>query len=152
MWNLYEVVPRRLSGVPLNRAGRATMSDPAMMLFLGAILRLVVATALLSGVVVAIGRWTHGSDRVSVLIAFGCVALVSLLVGLLESLGRRRAALIAAGAALAVELAWPHLVTGHTAGAALAAGALVGIALTIPPLVVLLCRSGRVLATTLWIQ
>jgi hypothetical protein len=152
LWNLYEVVPRRLSGVPLNRAGRATMSDPAMMLFLGAILRLVVITALLSSVVVAIGRWTHGSDRVSVLVAFGCVALVSLLVGLLESLGRRGAALIAVGAALAVELAWPHLVPGHTAGAALAAGALVGIVLTIPPLVVLLCRSGRVLATTLWIQ
>ncbi|MBV8998829.1 MAG: hypothetical protein JO304_07205 [Solirubrobacterales bacterium] len=152
LWNLYEAVPRGLSGVPLHRAGRAAMTDPAMMLFLGAILRLVGATVVLSGVLLFIGRWTHGTDDVSVLFAFGCVALVSLLVGLLESLGRRRAGLIACSAALAVELAWPQVVGTHLAGGALAAGATVGIALTIPPLLVLLARSGRVLATTLWIQ
>ena len=152
LWNIYEVVPRGLSGVPLHRAGRAAMTDPAMMLFLGAILRLVGATIVLSGVLVIIGRWTHGTDDVSVLFAFGCVALVSLLVGLLESLGRGRAALIACSAALATELSWPHLVGWHVAGGALAVGATVGILLTVPPLLVLLSRSGRVLATTLWIH
>ncbi|MBV9335317.1 MAG: hypothetical protein JO243_05420 [Solirubrobacterales bacterium] len=152
LWNLYEAVPRGLSGVPLHRAGRAAMTDPAMMLFLGAIVRLVGTTVVLSGVLLLIARWTHGTDDVSVLVAFGCVALVSLMVGLLESLGRRRAALLACSAALAVELAWPRLVGTHVAGGALAAGAIVGIALTIPPLLVLLSRSGRVLATTLWIQ
>jgi len=89
---------------------------------------------------------------VSVLVAFGCVALVSMLVGLLESLGRGRAGLIACSAALAVELVWPQVVGAHVAGGALAAGAIVGIALTIPTLLLLLARSGRVLATTLWIQ
>ncbi|MBV9805732.1 MAG: hypothetical protein JO286_01050 [Solirubrobacterales bacterium] len=152
LWNLYEAVPRGMSGVPLHRAGRAAMTDPAMMLFLGAILRLVGATVLLSGLLLLIGRWTHGTDDVSVLVAFGCMALVSLLVGLLESLGRGRAAVIACSAALAVELAWPRIVGAHVAGGALAAGAIVGIVLTVPPLLVLLSRSGRVLATTLWIQ
>ena len=70
----------------------------------------------------------------------------------LESLGRGRAALIACSAALATELSWPHLVGWHVAGGALAVGATVGILLTVPPLLVLLSRSGRVLATTLWIH
>ncbi|MBV9683606.1 MAG: hypothetical protein JO046_17585, partial [Solirubrobacterales bacterium] len=109
LWNLYEAVPRGMSGVPLSRAGRAAMTDPAMMLFLGAIVRLVGTTVLLSGLLLLIGRWTHGTDDVTVLVAFGCMALVSLLVGLLESLGRGRAAVIACSAALAVELAWPRI-------------------------------------------
>ena len=152
LWNLYEAVPRGLSGVPLHRAGRAAVSGPAMMLFLGAIVRLVGTTIMLSALLVVIGPWTNGTDDVSVFVAFGCVALVSMLVGLLESLGRRRPALLACAAALIVELGWPHLVGWHAAGGALAAGAMVGVLLTIPPLLVLLSRSGRVLATTLWIQ
>ena len=138
--------------MPLHRAGRAAVSDPAMMLFLGAIVRLVGTTIVLSALLVVIGPWTNGTDDVSVFVAFGCVALVSMLVGLLESLGRRRPALLACAAALIVELGWPHLVGWHAAGGALAAGAMVGVLLTIPPLLVLLSRSGRVLATTLWIQ
>ena len=153
LWNLYEVVPRGLSGVPLHRAGRAAVSGPAMVLFLGAVVRLVGATIVLSLVLIALGRWTHGTDALTVLVAFACAALVSLLVGLLESLGRRRAALIAALGALAVELAWPHQrALPHLARGALVAGASAGILLTIPPLLLLLSRSGRVLATALWIQ
>jgi hypothetical protein len=106
----------------------------------------------LSAVVIALGRWTHGTDRPSVFIAFGCVALVSLQVSLLEALGRQRAALMAIAAALTVELAWPHLVGSGISGGALAAGAIVGILLTLPPLITLLSRAGRVLATALWIH
>jgi hypothetical protein len=151
MWSLYEEVPRGLSGVPLERASRRALRDPAMWIYIGAILRVVLATVVMSGVVIGLGQWTQGTDRWSVFVAFGVAALLSLQVGLLESLGRQRAALIAMVAALCVEFAWPHL-AAPVPGAALIAGAVTGIVVTLPPIIVLLARSGRVLATTLWIQ
>ncbi len=152
LWKLHEAVPRGLSGVPLDRAIRRALTDPAMSIFVGAVLRVVGATIVLSGVVIAVGHWTQGTDELSVFFAFGCVALVSLQVGLLESLGRGRAALIATSVALGVELAWPYLVPWRISGGALAGGAVAGLLLTLPPLIALLSRSGRVLATTLWIH
>jgi hypothetical protein len=152
LWNLYRAVPRGLSGVPLKRASRVGIADPAMSVFLGSVLRLIAAAIVLSGVVLALGRWTGGVDKPGVFVAFGCVALVSMLVGLLESLACQRAALVAVAAALGAELAWPHLVGWHVPGAALSAGALVGVLLAVVPLTVLLARSGRLLATRLWIQ
>ncbi len=152
LWHLYEAVPQGLSGIAPLRASRRTMRGPAIALFLGAAARLIVAAVVLSAVVIWLGRWTHGTDRLSVFIAFGCVALVSLQVSLLEALGRQRVALMAIAAALAVELAWPHLAGSGISGGALAAGAIVGILLTLPPLITLLSRAGRVLATALWIQ
>ena len=151
MWSLHEEVPRALIGMPLDSASRRGLRDPAMSIYIGAILRVVLATVVMSGVVIVIGRWTQGTDHWSIFVAFGVVALLSLQVGLLESLGRQRAALIAMVAALSVELAWPHLVA-PVPGGALIAGAVTGLLVTLPPVVVLLARSGRVLATTLWIQ
>ncbi|MFL5864069.1 MAG: hypothetical protein ACJ780_25410 [Solirubrobacteraceae bacterium] len=152
LWNLYQAVPRALSGVPPVRASRLAITGPAMSLLLGAMLRVVAATVVLSAVVIAAAPWTQGTDENSVFVAFGLVALFSLHVSLLESLGRARAALVAAAAALAAEFVWPHVVTWHVAGAPLAVGAAVGLLLTLPPLVALLSRAGRVLATTLWIH
>jgi hypothetical protein len=152
MWNLHVEVPRGLCGVSLDGASRRRISDPAMALLIGAIQRVVAATIVLSALVIVLGHWTQGTDRVSVFVAFGCVALVSLLLALLESLGRRRAALIAASAALAVELLWPYVVTSRVSGGPLIGGAIVGLLLALPPLIALLLRSGRVLATTLWIH
>ncbi|MGA2010101.1 MAG: hypothetical protein ABSH51_06160 [Solirubrobacteraceae bacterium] len=152
LWNLYEAVPRGLRGVSLGGASRMAVRDPAMAIFIGALARLVGATIVLSGVVLAADSWTHGTDAPSVFVAFGAMALVSTLVGLLESLGRHRAALVAVTAALAVEYAWPHLVHSGLAGGGLIAGATVGVLLTVPLLAALLTRSGRLLATTLWIQ
>jgi hypothetical protein len=152
LWNFYDAIPRGLRGVPLNSASRAALSDPAMSIFVGAVWRLLTATIVLSAVVIAIGRWTHGADAPSVFLAFGCAGLVSLLIGLLESFALHRAALIAAAAALAAEFSWLYLVDVHVPGGALAVGATVGVLLTLPPLLLRLARSGRVLATTLWIQ
>jgi len=152
LWNFYEAIPHGLSGVPLHRASRIGLKDPAMSIFLGAITRLVAATIILSSVVIMLGRFTRGTDELSVFVAFGFVALVSLLIGLLETLSLRRSALIAAVAAVAAELAWRSTVHWPISGAALIAGATVGVALTLVPVVALLARSGRVLATTLWIQ
>lgn len=152
LWNFYDAIPQRLRGVPLNDASRAALTDPAMSIFVGAVLRLVGATLVLSAVVIAVGNWTHGTDAISVFIAFGCVGLVALLMGLLESFALPSAALLAITAALAAELAWRYMVHSQVAGAALAIGAAVGVLLSLPPLVGRLARSGRVLATMLWIQ
>ncbi|MBV9048958.1 MAG: hypothetical protein JOY58_11850 [Solirubrobacterales bacterium] len=152
LWNFYVAIPQKLRGVPLTSASRAALSDPAMSIFVGAVLRLVGATVVLSAIVVAIGNWTRGTDATSVFVAFGCVGLVTLLLGLLESFALQRAALIAACAGLAAELGWRYLVHPQLAGEALAVGAAVGVLLSLPPLVGRLARSGRVLATMLWIQ
>lgn len=152
LWNFHEAIPRGLSGVPLHRASRIGLKDPAMSIFLGALVRLVIATIVLSAVVIYLGRFTRGTDQLSVFIAFGFVALVSLLIGLLETLSLQRAALIAVTAAVGAELAWRSTVHWHVSGGALIAGAAVGVILTLVPILALLARSGRVLATTLWIQ
>jgi hypothetical protein len=75
-----------------------------------------------------------------------------MLIGLLESFALQWAALFAATAALATELACVSLSLTHAPGGALAAGATVGVLVTLPVLLVRLARSGRVLATTMWIQ
>ena len=152
LWNFYEAIPHGLSGVPLHRASRIGLLDPAMSIFLGAIARLVACTIILSAVVILLGRFTRGTDALSVFVAFGFVALVSLLIGLLETLSLQRSALVAAVAAVGAELAWRSMVHWPISGAALIVGAAVGVLLTLVPVVALLARSGRVLATTLWIQ
>lgn len=152
LWHFYEEVPRGLRGTSLHQASRVTLSDPAMSIFIGAMARLVGGTVILSLVVVSLGGVLGGTDDVSVFLAFGLVATVSMLIGMLESLSLYQAALLAAATALVVELAWPEIVHGHAPGAALAAGAAVGTLLSLPVLLSRLIRSGRVVATTLWIQ
>jgi hypothetical protein len=152
LWNFYEAIPRGMRGVSLGGASRAAFSDPAMSIFVGAIVRLVLATLVLSAVVIALGRWTEGTDSPSVFVAFGLVGLVCLLIGLLEALTLQRAALVSAAVALAVELAWHNAVKSSSPGAALAIGAAAGVVVSLPLLLARLMRSGRVLATTLWIQ
>jgi hypothetical protein len=152
LWNFYDAVPQQLSGVPLASASRAAIRGPAMAIFIGAVLRLVGSTVVLSAVVVGLGRWTHGTDNLSVFVAFGAAALVSLLVGLLESLALQRAALVAAAAAVGAEIAWQQVIHSHLPGAGLAVGAAVGVLVAVPALVARLARSGSVLATMLWIQ
>jgi hypothetical protein len=152
LWNFYDAVPRGLRGVDLKRAGRVGFSDPAMAIFVGALARLICATAVLSAVVIALGERFGGTDDVSVFIAFGCVGTMSMLIGMLESFSLQWAALFAASAALATEMAFNTLSFTTVPGAALAAGATVGVLVTLPLLLVRLAHSGRVLATTLWIQ
>ncbi|MGO9752495.1 MAG: hypothetical protein ACLP8S_00650 [Solirubrobacteraceae bacterium] len=151
LWNFYEEVPRRLIGVPISEASRAHLRGPATSMLFGAVLRLLVTTVVLSAVVIAAGRFTQGTDDASVFVAFACVALVSLLVSLMESLALRQGAFIAVVAALVSEFAWVYMVHTRVPGAALAVGAAVGVILTVPPLL-RLSSSGRVLATMLWIQ
>jgi hypothetical protein len=156
LWNFFDAVPRGMRGVALDRAGRVALSDPAMSIFVGAIVRLIIAEAVLSGLVIGLGQvfsgLLRGSDAITVFIAFGSIGTLSMLIGLLESFALQWAALLAALAALAVELVWPGIVPGGTPGLAMAAGASFGVLLTLPALVRRLAHSGGTLATTLWIQ
>jgi hypothetical protein len=125
-----------------------------MGIFLGSLMRLLGTTVVLSGVVILIAQWTSGTSRLSLFVGFGCVALVTMLVNLLESLAYLRWALSAVVAGVAAELALSEFVLAHSPvpGTALIAGATVGILVALPPLLSLLLRPGRVLATSLWIQ
>jgi hypothetical protein len=154
LWRFYDVIPRGLRGVALDRANERAVRGPAMAIFLGSILRLLGTTVVLSGVVLLIGQLTSGTNRLSLFVGFGCVALLTMLVSLLESLAFVRWALFATAAGLAVELLLSDLLLarGPVPGTALIAGSAVGILLALPPLIRLLLRPGRVLATSLWIQ
>lgn len=152
LWQLYAAIPLGLRGVPLDGASRVRMADPAMKVFVGAIARLLGATAVLSVAVIALGHWTRGTDALSVFIAFGVVALFSMLVSLMESLSLASSAVVVVAIALVAELSWPTIGPWLAAGSALAVGGCVGVLLALPPLVLLLSRSGRVLATALWIR
>ena len=156
LWNFFDAVPRGMRGVTLERAGRVALSDPAMSIFIGALVRLIVAVIALSGLVIGLADVFGGlfgrSDALTVFIAFGAIGTLSMLIGLLESFALQSAALVAAVVALAVEFAWPALIHVHTPGVAMAVAASVGVALTLPALVVRLAHSGGTLATTLWIQ
>ena len=104
MWNSYDEIPRGLRGVPLDSASRAALGNCPRDV-IGAIARLVGATVVLSAVVIALDGVTHGTDALSLFVAFGFVGLVSLLIGMLESFSLQRAGFIAAAAAVAAELA-----------------------------------------------
>ena len=71
----------------------------------------------------------------------------TLLASLLETLGR--ASLAVAGVFAAVVVEW--LAPAPFGGAPLVAGAAVGVAILLPPVVALLARPARTLATALWI-
>jgi hypothetical protein len=153
LWRFYDVIPRGLRGMTLERANQRDIRGPAMSIFLGSVLRLLGTTVVLSAVVIAIGQWTSGTNRLSLFVGFGCVALLTMLVSLLESLAYVNWALAAVVLGLVVELSLSELLArGSVPGTALIAGSIVGILVALPPLILLLLRPGRVLATSLWIQ
>jgi hypothetical protein len=154
LWKFYDVIPRGLQGVELERANERDLRGSTMGIFLGSLLRLLGTTVVFSGVVLLISQWTSGTNRLSLFVGFGCVALITMLVNLLESLAYARWALFAAVASVATELVLSRFVLTHAAapGTALVAGTAVGIVLALPPLCRLLMRPGRVLDTSLWIQ
>jgi hypothetical protein len=152
LWNFFDAVPRGLRGQSLGSAGRRGLTDPAMSIFLGAMVRLFVGVIVLSAVVYALGGLVGGTDQLTVFAAFGAIGILSMLIGMLESFSLPGAAMLAAAAALIAELAWPHLVGGRAPGVAMAAAASLGILLTLPPLLARLMHTGGTLATTLWIR
>jgi len=154
LWQFYDAIPRGMQGVALGQANERDVSGAAMKVFLGSLLRLLGTTIVLSALVISIGEWTSGTSRWSLFVGFGCVALVTLLVNLLESLAYVRLALFAIALSLVVELVLSSLISAHPTvpGLPLILGASAGILVALPPLIRLLLRPGRILATSLWVQ
>ena len=152
LWQLHDEIPRGLRGVSLAHASGPVSHGPAARIVIGALVRLTGITTALSVLVLAAGLWTRGSDDLSLFVAFGCAALVCLLVSLLESLGYLRWALLSAAAGLAAELGVNRWAGAPVPGAGLIAGGVVGTLLAGVRLAGLLRSPGRMLATALWIR
>jgi hypothetical protein len=169
LWKLAAAFPRALAGVPACEppsrrhatgwaaplravrgvVGRASLA-PVWALG-GAIWRLGALTVAGSAVLLALTPWLGaGPSLAGVLAGYGVVALATLLVGLLESLGRPSvaAAGVAAGVAGAVLV---RLADPPFSGAALLAGGALAVLVLLPAALALLARPARTLATTLWI-
>ncbi|MGN6190112.1 MAG: hypothetical protein ACTHOE_14550, partial [Conexibacter sp.] len=152
LWQFHAAVPRGLRGVPLALASDTIRGGPAAQILIGALVRLVGVTTLLSLAVLAAARWTHGTDHLGLFVAFGSAALLSLFVSLHESLGYARWAFVVALASLAVELALDRWLLRPPPGFALSAAGALGTTLALAPLVRQLRSPGRMLATALWIK
>jgi len=152
LWQFHAAVPHGLRGVPLAEAGGRIPGGPAMAILRGALVRLLGATLALSLLVAAAARWTQGTDRAGLFVAFGAAALVCLLASLHESLGYPGWAFAVAAASLAAELAVNRWVGGTVPGLALSVAGTLGTLLALAPLVGRLRSPGRMLATALWIR
>jgi hypothetical protein len=154
LWQFYDAIPRGLRGVALEQADERDISGAAMGIFLGSLFRLLGTTVVLSALVISIGQWTSGTNRWSLFVGFGCVALVTLLVNLLESMAYVRWALFAIIISVAAELTLSRVFLAHVSvpGMPLIVGASAGIIVALPPLIKLLLHPGRILATSLWVQ
>jgi hypothetical protein len=147
------VIPRALDGAPVDESDRGSLAGPGILLLLGALARMMLATAVLSFGLFAIQAWLGQPSVAPVLVAvFAAVSLLFLFVGLLDALGYRRPALAAVAATLAVETALPHLVPPSYPGEAALLAACAGSLLAAGPLLFQLFRSGRMLGTLLWIR
>ena len=152
LWRFADEVPRGLRGVPLSRGIDITATGPAMNVVAGAVARLVGATLLLSLVVMGRGRWTSGYDKPTLFGAFGAATLITRFVGLFESLGYVRWALLSAMAGFAAELGVTQVLDLRLAGGGLLIGGLVGSLVASGQLLRALNRPGRTLATALWVR
>jgi hypothetical protein len=152
LWQFSDEVPRGLRGVSLSDASQPASDGPAMNVVVGAIARLLAATVSLSVLVLVLGHVTSGNDSISLFLAFGCVSVLTMFVSLFESLGYSRWAVLAAVTGVTAELVVTRCVGSSVAGAGLMAGGVAGTAVAFTPMLGILRRPGRILATALWIH
>ncbi|WP_445149591.1 hypothetical protein [Baekduia sp. Peel2402] len=150
--HLEMAIPTALSGVAAGGTRPRGLGRGPLQVLFGALGVLLVLSAALSAPLLWFSPWLGQSARgAGVLVGFAVIALASMLVGLLETLGRGRWALgavtagVVAEAIVAVGDLRPFSGTGLVAG-----GAVVAL-LVLPAVVALLSRPARTLATALWI-
>jgi hypothetical protein len=152
LWRFQQVIPRALSGVPVAGPDTRNPAWPGLRVLLGAAGRLVVATAALSVLLVVVtGAFGSETSGPSVLTGFGLIALATLVVSLLESVGRGGWALLAVAVAVAGELGVALSDVNLFPAAGLITGATLALAVALPAAVALLGSPARTLATSLWI-
>ncbi len=139
--------PRGAADGPRGAAARRGVAHGPLRALFSSISRLVWVTAALSAGLVLTPWLPDG--RAGLLAGFGLLALATLLASLLEALGRASLAVAGVCVAVAVELA--RWTPPPFAGAPLVAGAAAGVLVLLPPVVALLARPARTLATALWI-
>jgi hypothetical protein len=117
----------------------------------GAVMRLIVATATLSVACVIVSPAMSGTVTTSLFIGFGSLALATLLVSLLVSLGRLGWAVAIVAVSVGAEFALDalHLLLGP--GDVLIAGSTIAAVLVVPLVIEIFVRPGRALATAVWI-
>ncbi len=152
LWRFHYVLPQAVSGIPVSGGAVRGIARKPLRLLFGAIGRMVLLTTVLS-LILVFGAQLFGvmMSGASVLAAFGLAALATLLVGLLEAVGRGAWALSALVGAIAAEMVVSRWDGASVAGLGLIAGAAVVVVLTLPMAIFVLSRPATTLATRLWI-
>jgi hypothetical protein len=150
--HLEQAIPRSVSGIAAGDPHARGVAWPAFSVLLGALGRLILLAAALSLVLLALTPWLGASVRgVGLLVGFGLVALATLLVSLLEAMGRGRWALVAVACAAAAEAAIRAAGSDPFPGTGLVVGGTLAVVLVLPAVIGQLIRPARTLATALWI-
>ena len=151
LWNFQLVICESLAGVPV--AGPRRVAWRPQALLMKALGRVVALTAVLSGALVTCGTWldTPAVD-VTVLLAFGLAAVATLLIGVLEAVGRAWWALAAVGFGVTVELMADAWQLFPVAAGGLIAGATAALVIALPAVIVLFVRPASTLATALYVR
>jgi hypothetical protein len=145
-------IPGALLGVAATGAEAGRLGRAPTRVLLGALLRLLVLSTALSAVLLWLSPWLGASARAGgVMVGFALVALASMVVGLLESLGRGRWALVAVACGASAEALIAIGDVRPFAGVGLVIGGGVIAVLALPVAVALLRRPASTLATALWI-
>jgi len=152
LWRFQVVIPQTLSGVAVLGDDARRLAAAPVRILVGAVARLVLLTAALSVLllVLASALAVHVSGQ-SVLVGFGLVALATMFVSLLESIGRAAWAIAGVGAGVAAEIAAPPEVT-TMAGGGLILGASIAVLVMAPMAFAVLGRPATTLATSIGIR
>ena len=152
LWTLEHLIPRAVAGVPVGGGSpRRRAEGRPLGALLGSVSRLVWLTAALSAALLVTPWLDSTPSRTGLLAGFGLLALATLLASLLEALGRAAWAVAGVLAAVAVELLVRWDGPAAFPGAPLTAGAAVAVLALLPPVLALLARPARTLATAMWI-
>jgi hypothetical protein len=145
-------IPRALLGVAATGAEAGQLGRAPTRVLLGALLWLLALSAVLSAGLLWLSPWLGASARAAgVMVGFALVALASMVVGLLESLGRGRWALVAVACGASAEALVAISDVRPFAGVGLVVGGGVIALLALPVVAALLRRPASTLATALWI-
>jgi hypothetical protein len=151
--HLDRAIPGALSGVSARDPGRRGLAWPPLRVLLGAVVRLLALCAALSAALLAFTPWLGASARgLGILAGFALLALATVLVSLLASMGRGWWSLVAVACAAAAELAVRLSSADPFPGTGMVAGGALAVALVLPAVIAMLSRPASTLATALWIR
>ncbi|MEY2536077.1 MAG: hypothetical protein QOF29_3987 [bacterium] len=152
LWKFQQVIPETLAGVGVLDTEVRGLARAPLGVLAGAVARLALLTVALSLVLLAVASAFHlRTSGESVLVAFGLVALVTMLVGLLESVGRAPWAIAAVVCGVAGEAVAPAALTS-VPGGGLIAGAAIAVLIVLPVVIAAIGRPAMTLATSIGIR